>query len=194
MKLTFQNSTGLSINVQPARFELVRARIDGNAGEPELAPTAWAGSSLMECIGQVGSVATSSALLRLDNCSMGVLYASAGGNLAALLFDLAEPEIQAWLSRAKRTGNLPVVFQCSQSTKLVRIPLDADIVDLVDRASECVRATPDELVMAMQAVVGQFDDSDLMARWGINLADLTHGSVSLLTPTASLGGINSTRH
>jgi len=194
MKVTLQTTTGIQVNVQHARFQFVRAQIGGKSGKAESVPAAWAGPNLMENIRRMGQVSTTSAMLRLGSGTMGVLYAVGGGNLAALLFDLSEPDIQAWLSEAKRAGNLPIVFQCGDAAKLVRVPVDADIVDLADRATSCVPATRDELVMAMQAVVGQFDDSELLAAWGIDFAALTQGSVSLLTPTAALGGRTTSHH
>ena len=187
MKVTIQTRTGLPVNVQPAKFELVRMRIRGEAGQAESVPAMQAGSQIVESIRQAGALSTSSGLLQFETSTMGVLFASSGGNLAALLFDLAEPEIQFWLRHAKHRDDVPIMFQCGDSAQMVRVRLDDDIVDLANRASTCIRVKAAEIVSAIEVVVGQFDDPETLAQWQSRLPPLTQCSVSVLTPTAALG-------
>lgn len=186
MKVTLQTSTGIDIQLQPARFQTIRGNINGNPADAEAAPAAPVGAGLMDAVARAGNVPTATALLTLSRSSMGVLYACCSGNLAVLVFDLGEPEVRTWLDTARRTGHLPVVLAGGGRAKLVRVPLDEDIERLAERAIDCAPANADDLTTALQAVVAQIEDGEVLASWGVDIARLKQGSVSLLTPTHAL--------
>ena len=184
MKVTLQTRTGIKVQLQPAHFRTVQRDLGSTTGDAEAAPTVLVDAGLIEASTRAGGVPTATAMLTLPHSSIGVLYACCGANLAVLLFDLGEPEVGAWLAQATRVGHLPLVLSAGSKAKVVHVPMDVDIDNLADRARVSKPARVEDLTTAMQLALAQIDDGTQLAAWGVDVDRLTHGSVSLLTPTA----------
>jgi hypothetical protein len=183
MKVLLKSRHGISIKLQPARFRVSRIALSGDHGEPESVPTVRVGTSLIEEAVRLGGISTASGLLTKSGSSIGVVYAYGAGYLAAMLFDLGEPEVGAWLNVAITNGHLPLALTADDKQKLFRLPIYEAIEDLATRATSSKRASLDDLAWAMQSIIELFDDRDALESQGIDVSTLTQGSVSLLTPT-----------
>lgn len=186
MKITLHTNTGIEVQLQPALFQAASSCDAGQSGDSLTVPCAPVGAGLLKTVRRNGGIATTTALLALEHTAIGVLYACGDGHLVAMVFDLAEPEVRRWLDAAQRGGSLPLGLTNADESQLVLIPADEDIARLAEYQGACVPATSDELVLAMQAIVSQFDDAATLARWGVDIARLASGSVSLLTPSHAL--------
>lgn len=194
MKITLHTNTGIEVQLQPALFQTASSRGSGHSGDTLAVPFAPVGAGLLKTVRRNGVVATSTALLALEHTAIGVLYACGDGHLAALVFDLAEHEVRRWLAAGQCSGSLPLALTHAGQSQLVLIPTDDDIIRLAEYKDACAPATSDDLVAAMQAIVGQFDDAAMLSRWGVDIARLASGSVSLLTPSHALEGAAAALH
>lgn len=185
MKAILQSQSGVEIHLQQAVFHRPEPDADASPNRCAVLPAMRVDATLLASIREVGGIATASGALQVESAGFGVLYAYGDGSLATLVFDLSRSEVRHWLAGAQRTGDLPVLMQCGEAAKLVRVPFDADIARLAELASTCASPTADDIVFAMQFVVGQLDDTSTLSRCGLDFGPLKQASVSVLTPGTS---------
>lgn len=185
MKAILQSQSGLEIHLQQAVFHSPDADARTSPSSTAMVPAMRVDATLLASIRKVGGIATASGALQVESAGFGVLYTYGGSRLATLVFDLSRPEVQHWLIGAQRTGDLPVLMQCDDAAMLVHVPFDADIARLAELAGTCANPTTDDVVFAVQLVVGQLDNTSMLSRWGLNAGRVKQASVNVLTPVTS---------
>lgn len=174
---------GTEVVLHPALFQDFRPR--GQAHEAACAPLVRVKPGLMDAATRLGGVPTAVAVASLERSAFGVLYGCADGHLVALVCDLGEPEVRGWLAAGHDRGHLPVLLGCGERHKLIAIPFDDDLSHMAATAVGAHKADPDDLTTMLQAVLTQMEHSEMLARVGVDVARLRHGTVCLVTPDSA---------
>ena len=183
MHVRFFTTHGTEVVLHPALLQGFRPR--GQTQAPELAPLAWVQPGLLDAATRLGGVPTAVAVASLEHSAFGVLYGCADGYLVALVCDLGESEVRDWLQAGRDRGHLPVILACRERHKVMTIPFDDDLSHMAATAADARKAHPDDLMVMLQAVVTQMEHGETLARMGVNIATLRHGTVCLLTPDSA---------
>lgn len=183
MNVRLTTARGTEVLLHPALLQGFRPR--GQTQEPTLAPLVRVQPGMLEAATRLGGVPTAVAVANLERSAFGVLYGCAEGHLVALVCDLGEPEVRHWLEVGHDRGHLPVLFGCGERRKLVAIPFDDDLSHMAATAVGARKADPDDMMAVLQFVLTQFEHGETLARMGVDIATLRHGTVSLLTPDSA---------
>lgn len=183
MNVRLTTTHGTEVLLHPALFHDFRPR--GQAHEAACAPLVRVQPGLLDAATRLGGVPTAVAVASFERSAFGVVYGCADGHLVALVCDLGEPEVRGWLAAGHDSGHLPVILRCGERHKLIVIPFDDDLSHMAATAVGAHKADPDDLMTMLQAVVTQMEHSEMLARAGVDVTTLRHGTVCLVTPDSA---------
>jgi hypothetical protein len=127
-----------------------------------------------------GGVWTSTAAVSTGDACCGVLCVCGAGTLAALVVDLGDPAITAWLRPAFTSSALRVILQGeSRSTELM-FQASGAVAPLCEQSRKCSkRASMGTLVQAIAMFVQLFNDGHKLAAWGIDVRKIVRRHLSI---------------
>ncbi|MFO1340616.1 MAG: hypothetical protein U1F53_20750 [Burkholderiaceae bacterium] len=174
---------GTEVLLHPAMLQGFRPR--GQAQAAAVAPLVRVQPGLLDAATRLGGVPTAVAVAKIERSAFGVLYGCADGHLVALVCDLGEPEVRSWLEAGHDRGHLPVILACGERHKLVAVQFDDDLSHMAATAVGAQKADPDDMMTVLQFVLTQLEHGETLARMGVDIATLRHGTVCLLTPDSA---------
>lgn len=186
MKLSITTTHGTQVHMHPAILQSVRV---GRSGAEQVfieAPALQVQSAFIDATVLLGGLPTTSAVVTLPRSTFGIVFGSCEGYLASLVFDLGEPEIRDWLNDSHDAGYLPLVLGCRGRSRLVQVEFSDELSEMSAISMSASRAHPDDIATVLQAVISQIEDGGALARVGIDVETLTHGTVCLVTPKWAL--------
>ena len=185
MKFNMLSPHGIAVQAQTTRFETIRLTSPDGRISYETVPVLQVGTMLIESVMQSNALATAISVHESDIGNIGIVYACAGEEIAALVFDLGQPEVQAWLRRSRPTGAVSLVFAGPNDARMVTLPAK----DQFEQLSSATVATPahsQQLQVLLTAVVELFDDAEIREHCRAMTSKVVRAAnVSLVVPEDS---------
>ena len=184
---------GVIVEMQQTRFRAVTIEASGGTSTSTNLPMGAVSASLMKAATQDDRLATTASVLRHPEGNLGVLYACAGGGLAVMLFDLGEPQVQAWLEESAARGHVSLVLMTDNAHRLVRLPAE-DFHDAFTMSPGSTPASQSAVSDALDALLEQVGDERLAHIWRRQgKRALEHCIINLVMPAID-ASVSMTRH
>lgn len=182
MSATLSTRTGIEIHLHQARLERVSIIKEGATQLPEPAAALAVPFDLLAAVKLHGGTPVMVTLMRHERTAAGVILVRGIKTLAALMFDVAAPALDAWLAVASEKGYLPVVLRDRATAKVIHAMVGPDIATTIRQRESLRTMTQADLVDAASTVLRTFDDDAALQRVGLEPGAVREATLALLLP------------